>query len=296
MISSVGPFSVGSLISETSHALFFDSHHPISGQKLLVKVLKNKESDLSKNECSALTNLRHPNIIRPLGIYETPESVGIVFPYYELGDLFNYIVDHPLSEYAARRVIKQVLNAISYMHSASYWHRDIKAENILITDIDKYGPNIVVADLGFSIKVKKGSMLNVTLGTKMYMGPELQMFQSYSNKVDIWSIGVLTYILLSNSFPFPDQPTQLIYTVMGGYYSLETGKWSLISSCAKDFVRKTLCVNPSERVSALEALELEWFDEYLLKPNIKIIDSHVEEDLFEFEDTYQFGSDVMSLL
>lgn len=259
MLSNVGPYAIGELVTETDQVAFYLTENPISREKLMIKLLKYPESIWTQYECDALEILRHENIIQAVGIYKTEDYVGIVLPYYQHGDLYEYLINNTLSEFAAQRVIRQILKAVEYMHSNGYWHRDIKTENVFISDIDEYGPNVVLADLGFSRKFSRDEKSREFCGTWNYSAPEILSRVEYNSQVDMWAVGVLSFFILGNYLPFPKDLKDMIKCVLGGYFDFDDYAWDERSEKSKEFIISLLKVEAEDRLTASEALDDSWF-------------------------------------
>jgi calcium-dependent protein kinase len=137
-------------------------------------------------------------------ILEDTDNYYIVTEILEGGELFDRIIEvKKFNEEKAAQILKQVLLAINYMHKNNLTHRDLKPENILLESKDMEKLDVKIADFGFSCIFDPEEGLDLVLGSPLYMAPEIIQNQVYNEKVDIWSIGVITYMLLSGSNPFP---------------------------------------------------------------------------------------------
>lgn len=286
MIDSVGPYKIGDLITETSQSMLFTTKNEENQEKLMIKLIKNTRSVNAKYECDAMTHLYHPNIIQAVGIYKMKEYIGIVMPYFENGDLFDFLIENELSEYASRRIINQILEAVEYMHSKGYWHRDIKAENIFIRDIDEYGPNVVLGDLGFARKFSEGEISREYCGTYAYESPEMILKNGFTSKVDLWAIGVLTFILLGRYLPFQGDRQLMFKNIINGIYSFNNHVWQSKSEECKIFISSLLKIDSKERPTATESLCDNWFSLKLKKPK-EFIDENENE--IEYDSIFDFA-------
>ena len=156
--------------------------------------------------------------------------------------------------------MKQVLSCINYCHKANIVHRDLKPENILLEQ-NKEFDQIKIIDFGTSLVFDPNRNLDEKLGTPYYIAPEV-LNKNYNNKCDIWSAGVITYILLSGSPPFNGQSDQdIMKKVREGTFSFDDRIWQTISENAKLFIRALLTYNPEDRPSAEAALQHAWITE-----------------------------------
>lgn len=159
------------------------------------------ESVRLRYEIDILKNLTHPNILRLFEVFEDKKNIYLVTEYCQGGELFDEIINRgKFEEKDAANIIKQVLSAISYCHNQNVCHRDLKPENILIDDKDRN--TIKLIDFGTSQVFGGDEKMQLVLGTAYYIAPEV-LEGNYDEKCDIWSIGVILYILLSGTPPFP---------------------------------------------------------------------------------------------
>ena len=196
-----------------------------------------------------------------INIIESFEDDFIVTDLYTGGELFDHVVDKgddTLSEVAAARIIKQVLEAVQYLHSKNVTHRDLKPENIVFKSMEK--PDIVLVDFGNATKFKQGEFLYDQTGTSLYVAPEVLKGDGYDQRADAWSVGVVLYITMTGEPPFEGDTTHDIEeNVMRGNFRLDGGIWNYISDNGKDLVRKLMCVDVNDRLTIDEALQHEWF-------------------------------------
>jgi serine/threonine protein kinase len=176
------------------------------------------------------------------------------------GDLFSHLDGGPLAEEDARKVIYQVLQALSYLHRQRIWHRDVKPENILIMDgFD----NVVLSDFGYAKQVETKFMDNEFCGSTFYGAPELFEGKPYTEKVDIWALGITMYAALSGTFPFSVSKREEMRTLIVSGLPGCLNNWEIAetaSDLAKDLISRMLVKDVDERLSADEALQHPWFD------------------------------------
>lgn len=228
--------------------------------KVIPKEQKGLGSPLSEiiNEVTLLTHLDHPNIVPIYESFESDSYFYIVTEHCEGGELFDFIVNRrTLTEVIAAKITHQLLSAVAYCHSQNVVHRDLKPENLLLTVKDDYN-SLKVADFGTSTIFSARSTLREMLGTAYYIAPEI-LKKSYDEKCDLWSCGVILYILLSGVPPFTGKnDAEVMENILKGTYSTSTENWPSISVGAKDFVQKLLTYDPIARPTALEALQNPW--------------------------------------
>lgn len=226
-----------------------------------VKVLRKnlldpKEMEMLKNEIQILKDLDHPNIVKMFEFLEDEKRIYIVTEICKGGELFDEILNRSkFDERDAAIVMKQLLSAVNYCHKNNIVHRDLKPENILLEQ-DRDLEKIKVVDFGTSLVYDMDRNLDEKLGTAYYIAPEV-IKKSYNEKCDLWSSGVILYILLSGEPPFNDPRADneaIMKKVEIGKYDMDHGVWKSISREAKDLVKQLLTYDPSERISAEDAL------------------------------------------
>jgi len=221
------------------------------------KALKGKEDSL-ENEIRVLRRLDHPNVVKLLEAYESKASVYLVMELVTGGELFDRIVEKgSYTEKDAADLIKQVLSAVAYMHSEGVVHRDLKPENLLYASSDE-DSKIMISDFGLS-KMEDSGIMATACGTPGYVAPEVLAQKPYGKAVDVWSIGVISYILLCGYPPFYDEnDANLFAQILKGEFEFDSPYWDDISSEAKEFIRQLMCVDVDRRLSCESALQHAW--------------------------------------
>jgi len=233
------------------------------GSKWAVKIIDKKSAgqdmDRLETEIEILKKVSHPNIICLKDIYDTKLMFYIVTELVTGGELFDKIVEvGNYSEKDAALLVQKMVDAIGYLHHLGIVHRDLKPENLLLKD----GSNITevkIADFGLSKIVGQKVMMQTACGTPGYVAPEVLQAQGYGPEVDLWSIGVITYILLCGFPPFyHEELPELFEQIMSADFDFPEEYWDSVSNEAKDFIKKLLVVKPQDRMTVEQALKHPW--------------------------------------
>ncbi|XP_022661481.1 calcium/calmodulin-dependent protein kinase type 1-like isoform X1 [Varroa jacobsoni] len=221
------------------------------------KALRGKEDSL-ENEVKVLRKLKHPNIVQLLETYEDKNKVYLVMELVTGGELFDRIVEKgSYTEQDASHLIKQILEAVDYMHSQGVVHRDLKPENLLYYSSDE-DSKIMISDFGLS-KMEDSGVMATACGTPGYVAPEVLAQKPYGKAVDVWSMGVIAYILLCGYPPFYDESdANLFAQIIKGDFEFDSPYWDDISESAKDFIRHLICVDVEKRYTCRQALGHPW--------------------------------------
>ncbi|KAJ1524415.1 hypothetical protein ONE63_010914 [Megalurothrips usitatus] len=206
----------------------------------------------------------HPYIIEMHDVFESSTFIFLVFELCKNGELFDYLTTVvTLSEKKTRYIMRQLFEALKYVHSKNIVHRDLKPENILLDD----NLNIKLTDFGFARVLQQGLKLTDLCGTPGYLAPEVlkcNMFEEaegYEKEVDLWACGVIMYTLLVGCPPFWHRKQMvMLRNIMEGKYSFTSPEWADISEPPKDLIRKLLVVDPKKRISIDEALDHPFFN------------------------------------
>jgi len=254
-------------LGEGSYASVYQVQNRYTGSICAMKIIKKKFSKSSSeekdilNEINILRMMDHPNILKIFEFYSNPKEFSIVTELCPMGELFDQIINKgPFDEKYSAYILYQVFSAVNYCHKMHIVHRDLKPENILIVNKDENEfPFIKVCDFGTSKIFEAGFVERSVVGSSYYIAPEV-LFKRYNEKCDIWSCGVIMYILLSQRPPFGGRDDyEIMETVKTGKYDLTSAPFDTISEEAKDLIRKTLEMDVDKRITAEEALNHPWF-------------------------------------
>jgi len=240
----------------------------------IIKKRKNKSNEEKEilNEIEILKKLDHPKILKIIDFYSKVKKYYIITEYCPEGELFNEIIKvGRFDEGQTAFIINQILKAISYCHRNQIIHRDIKPENIMITKREKNGClQVKLIDFGTAKIFEKGQSENRYVGSSYYMAPEV-LKRKYDEKCDLWSIGVILYILLTGRPPFDgNDDEEILKNVEIGVYDKTSYPFPSLSSYAKDLINKLLQYDAKKRISAEEALEHQWFKTAEFKKKDKV--------------------------
>lgn len=229
--------------------------------KTIIKDKVNNSPLVLRREIKILFALDHPNIIRLIEVFEDQKYVHIVTEYCSGGELLDHIVAMGgYSEREAVRLLQKILLAVSNLHHNNICHRDLKPDNFLFEDVSA-NAELKLIDFGLSKFFDKFDIaeLESVVGTPDYVAPEV-IRGVYGAKCDIWSVGVIMYVMLSGQLPFwAPNIQQVLHKITSGVYSLTAEVWRNVSPQALDLLRKLLVVDPKKRPSADEALTHPWF-------------------------------------
>lgn len=230
----------------------------------IIKKTKNQDSARMYLEVEILKKLVHPNILQIFEFYEDKKNFYIISEMCEGGELFDQVVKKgTFTEDEAACVVKQMLSAVNYIHTNNIVHRDLKPENILL---DTAKNNIIkIIDWGTARFFEKNKKMNKVSGTPYYIAPEV-LFEKYDEKCDVWSCGIIMYILLCGYPPFNgDNDNEILSKIKIGKFVFPQEEWKDVSDEAKDLINKMLTFNPNDRLSASECLQHVWLGDHTKK-------------------------------
>ena len=263
-------YKLESELGKGTYGVVYKAVHKLTGEIRAVKQIsrkKIKKYERFINEVTALKTLDHPNIIKLFEVYEEEENVYLVQELWTGGELFDRIVENQfLSEKKAAIIFQQVLQSILYWNKNRISHRDLKPENYMFKSKDEEA-NLKLIDFGLSMSYYKMEhegdpkwnlvRMKTRAGTAFFMAPEV-ISHDYTESCDMWSAGVILYIMLWGYPPFYGETDQeILEAVVSGEYDFEDEVWEEVSDSAKDLIRKLL-VPEISRLSPKEALNHPW--------------------------------------
>ncbi|ERM98173.1 CBL-interacting protein kinase 32 isoform X2 [Amborella trichopoda] len=259
----VGKYELGRTIGEGTFAKVKFARNSETGEAVAIKildkekVLKHKMVEQIKREVATMKLIKHPNVVCLYEVMGSKTKIFIVLEFVNGGELFDKIVNHGrMREDEARRYFQQLINAVDYCHSRGVYHRDLKPENLLL---DTYG-NLKVSDFGLSAlsrQVRDDGLLHTTCGTPNYVAPEVLNDRGYDGTTaDLWSCGVILFVLLAGYLPFDDSNLMNLYKKIS---AAEFTCPSWLSSGARKLLCRILDPSPMTRITISEILENEWF-------------------------------------
>nr|AAI70235.1 Ser/Thr protein kinase PAR-1B alpha [Xenopus laevis] len=271
----IGNYRLLKTIGKGNFAKVKLARHVLTGKEVAVKIIDKTQlnsSSLQKlfREVRIMKVLNHPNIVNLFEVIETEKTLYLVMEYASGGEVFDYLVAHGrMKEKEARAKFRQIVSAVQYCHQKLIVHRDLKAENLLL-DSDM---NIKIADFGFSNEFTFGNKLDTFCGSPPYAAPELFQGKKYDGpEVDVWSLGVILYTLVSGSLPFDGQNLkELRERVLRGKYRIPF----YMSTDCENLLKKFLILNPSKRGTLEQIMRDRWMnvghEEDELKPYVEPI-------------------------
>jgi len=256
-----------------SYSSVYKGTHIKSGEVVALKVIdlcnsqfkeNNTAHELLMNEIRILRSLYHENIIKCYTVIEDKDKdcIVLVLEYCDNGDLENFLNKRPLKEKHAQKLMKMLASGIKYLNSKNILHRDLKPQNILVTQ----DGILKITDFGFSKTIDtEQNLINTMCGSPLYMAPEIMTDDTYNNKVDLWSIGIILYVMLTGKHPYNAKTHyQLIHQIQKNKIIFPSN--ICISNDCEDLIYGLLEKDPNERISWDEFFNHSWLnDNYIVE-------------------------------
>ena len=265
--------------------------HNVTGIIRALKVIDKNNIDLKEeplseqeilNEINILKKIDHPNIMKIFEFYSTETTFYLILEFCEGGDLSDFVFNNKLSEFQVVYIMFQILSAMNYCHKMKILHRDLKPDNILIKKNQDGLCRVKICDFGTSAIFKRGEKQKEIIGTLCYMAPEV-LKEEYNEKCDLWSCGVIMYILLTGKTPFIGRDEeQTIEKILCHSYSYNTKLLNKYNRHTKDLLSKLLEKDPNKRINAEEALNHKVF--FINKTKEILNDIHDDKIILKFID------------
>lgn len=244
--------------SEVYTAVEKDSGEVVAVKVIDKRMLNELERELMRSELAILKLISHPHVVRLVDIFDERHKTFVIMDLVPGGELFDHLRKSRVSEAYTQHLLKQLLDTVKYLHQFGIIHRDIKPENILLSNHSST-PEIVLTDFGLAKLVGPGDKLQVPCGTLSYVAPEVLNLEGYSREADIWSIGVVGFLMISGSLPFINKNKRLLMDqIKAGNVDFSGQIWTCISPECLDFHRKMLTKDVTKRLTAESALRHPW--------------------------------------
>ncbi|KAI8325144.1 Pkinase-domain-containing protein, partial [Martensiomyces pterosporus] len=261
-------YRAGRVLGHGTYAVVKEMIHIDTGVHYAGKVINKKHmrgrEQAIPNEINILKRLsrKHPNVLTLYDYFETPHNVYLITELCTGGELFERICkETAFTEQDASRIIRQIVEGVSFLHQNSVVHRDLKTENCLFRTSERES-EVAIADFGLSKIINEGSnyALMTHCGTPGYMAPEVVQRLGHGKPVDMWAVGVIAYFILSGTTPFErEDPKAEAVAVVKCDYSFEPLEhWCHISPAAQHFIASLLVYDPAKRITAKQALAHPW--------------------------------------
>eukprot|EP00596_Hydrurales_sp_CCMP1899_P003635 CAMPEP_0119047024 /NCGR_PEP_ID=MMETSP1177-20130426/50489_1 /TAXON_ID=2985 /ORGANISM="Ochromonas sp, Strain CCMP1899" /LENGTH=819 /DNA_ID=CAMNT_0007020999 /DNA_START=459 /DNA_END=2918 /DNA_ORIENTATION=- len=251
-------YVIGKELGRGRFSVVCECVNKVTGEHAAVKIIDKatiepEEKGLLRTEIAVLKLVNHPNIIRMEGLYESKQYLYIVMEMLTGGELFERIVGRPrFTELEAAKLIRPLLESVAYLHDLGIVHRDLKPENILCGENLE---DLKIADFGLSKMILPKEKMDAACGTLSYVAPEVLTMQGYGKEADLWSVGVIMFLLLCGKLPFDgDDHNEIIRSTIQADLKVNPAVWGKLSEESKTLMTSLLNKSPKERISARDAL------------------------------------------
>ncbi|EDO35611.1 predicted protein [Nematostella vectensis] len=278
-------YEIKALIGRGSFSRVVRVEHYQTKQPYAIKMMEIEQGkDEFQSELAVLRRVKHEFVVRLYEVFECRNRVYLVMELATGGVLLDRILSKGFfTERDATRVIYMVLEGVRYLHSLGITHRDLKPENLLY-----YHPGndskIMITDFGLSNlrKHPDDRTMETTCGTPGYMAPEVLLSKPYTNSVDIWSIGVITFNVLSGQMPFADDHRSRLYKkILRGKFSFSGEPWDDVTDMAKDFINKLIVYEPEMRLTAEQGIKHPWIASSAATSSLKNLHKSISQNLLK---------------
>ncbi|XP_060763183.1 death-associated protein kinase 1 [Neoarius graeffei] len=262
-------YEIGDELGSGQFAVVRKCRKKSTGYEYAAKFIKKRRSKSSRRgvskedierEVSILKQIQHPNVITLHDVFENKSEVILILELVAGGELFDFLAEkESLSEEEATEFLKQILDGVNYLHSKHIAHFDLKPENIMLLNRSMPHPRIKLIDFGLAHKIDFSNDFKNIFGTPEFVAPEVVNYEPLGLEADMWSVGVITYILLSGASPFLGENKQeTLANVSAVDYEFDEEYFSNTSSLAKDFIARLLIKDPKKRMTIQDSLQHPW--------------------------------------
>uniref|UniRef100_A0A3B4YXW9 Si:ch211-27e6.1 n=1 Tax=Seriola lalandi dorsalis TaxID=1841481 RepID=A0A3B4YXW9_SERLL len=260
-------YDIKALIGRGSFSRVVRVEHRATRQPFAIKMMEVEAPEgreVCASELAVLQRVSHANVIQLIEVFQFPQRVYMVLELATGGELLDRVVSRGhFTERDATQALRMVLAGVGYLHDLGITHRDLKPENLLY-----YHPG---AD---------SRLMRTTCGTPEYMAPEVLLRKPYTCAVDMWALGVITYIVLSGSMPFEeDSRTRLYRSIVRGKYSFHGDPWPSMSNLAKDFIQRLLALDSATRLTADQAIRHCWVVTMAASSSVRNLHRSISQNL-----------------
>uniref|UniRef100_A0A8C1FC51 non-specific serine/threonine protein kinase n=1 Tax=Cyprinus carpio carpio TaxID=630221 RepID=A0A8C1FC51_CYPCA len=262
-------YEIGEEVGSGQFAIVKQCREKSSGRDFAAKFIKKRQSVASRRgvlreeierEVNILQQIHHPNIVMLHDVFENKTDVVLILELVSGGELFDFLAEkESLSEEEATQFIKQILEGVHYLHTRNIAHFDLKPENIMLLDKNAPLPRIKLIDFGLAHKIAEGVEFKNIFGTPEFVAPEIVNYEPLGLEADMWSVGVITYILLSGASPFLGETKQdTLGNISAMNYEFDDEFFGHTSELAKNFIRQLLEKDTKKRLTIQDALNHPW--------------------------------------
>lgn len=258
-------YQIDRSIGASHYSRVYLATHTSTGRQVCLKVILKQGDDCFTIDkaVDVVQEISSPHLVQILNSFEDENMIVIVMEHIPGGDLFDWISRKgTISEAAIAVIVKHILVGLKVLHENGIIHRDLKPENILVSDSEIGNQRIIkLTDHCIANTIDMNAHLSALCETEIFSAPEILKNEDYSISTDMWSLGVLVFILLSGRRPFEeDEREQIFKKVTSGEYSMETGEWEIVTDEGRDFVTRLLQVNPGDRMTVDDAFRHPWLN------------------------------------
>lgn len=278
----MGRYELGRMLGQGTFAKVYQARNLKTGESVAIKAMEKEKIlkvgmiDQIKREISVMKLVRHPNVVQLYEVMASKTKIYFAMEYVKGGELFAKVAKGKLKEDEARKYFQQLISAVDFCHSRGVYHRDLKPENLLLDD----NGNLKVSDFGLSAvpeQFRQDGLLHTTCGTPAYVAPEVILKKGYDGaKADIWSCGVILFVLMAGYLPFHDA------NLMAMYKKIYKGDFRCppwFSSEVRRLILKLLEPNPKARITIPQLMETAWFKRGFKREKLPTVEDEISSSI-----------------